>query len=315
MGLNVGAAASGSVDSFKKFSLSRFAYKHLFVIENKIEGAEMPSLFVLRGVFPFNEVQTFPIERDNSNTYYPELVDVNDVEIEFYETMDNLVWNFFGAWHNMIFAHNTKDNVVFNLPDKFKRNIYVFRLDTMTKEGETDMTRVFGYEYSGCFPKRISDYPLDMSDPGAVNLSITFSCDNVRRLKSGHGIGTPQMLDRASVQLGSNPIEGKIIENKSRDAERQQAELLWRETESKIEIKAAKDRANYELRKNTVDLGLWVQALLKAAAQTGINIATREAYYLARAALKKTGVTDIVRDVKGGVVSGIEKARAFPSQL
>lgn len=285
----MGSSVSGGFDSFKKFSSSRFAVKHLFVVESRVDGAELPSLFVLRGVFPFNEIQTFPLERDNSNVYYPELVDVADVEVELYETADNKVFDFFEEWYDMIFASNEKDDVVFNLPDLFKKTIYVFRLDTVGEEGKNEFTRVFGYEYSGCFPKRISDYPMDMSDPTMVTLSLTFSVDNVRRLKIGEGISNPNIGGSGTIPSAdpssltttglANPVP-KQNEDSLTPVEGVQGVDLGQKIQSKIQNKVREVKRSF----TGIGLAQWAAALVKAAAETGINIAEIDAYRMAIAA-------------------------------
>jgi hypothetical protein len=300
MGLNVGASTAGGFDGFQKFSMSRFAYKHLFVVESNIEGAELPSLFVLRGVFPYSEIETFPLERDNSNIYYPEISDVPDMELELYETMDNQVFDFFENWYNKIFASNERDDIVFNLPSLFKKNIYVFRLDTMGAEGSNEFTRVFGFEYSGCFPKRITDYPLDMSDPDAVTLGITFSVDNVRRLKNGEGVSEPSNTGgtfpntaKPQTTLASpdipNPEPAQVL-----PVEGAKGFDLGKKIEQKVKAKVE----GYKKQITSASIGVWAAALIKAAAATGINIAEREAYRMAYAAGKKYG------DIAGGVRQG-----------
>jgi hypothetical protein len=344
MGLQVGSAHSGNIDDFQKFALSRFAYKHLFVVESKVEGASLPSLFVSRGTFPFNEIQAYPVERNNSNIYYPELVDCSQLEIEFYESMDNAVSDFFETWSNMILNKTDKGDVVFNIPSKFKKDIYMFRLDTMPKGDSNEFARVFGYVYEDCFPIRITDYPLDMADPGVVSLGITFSCDNVRRLSSGHGITSPKILDRGAIRMDTsplnieqkpqpatqlvsdnpiqgknidqqikqqemvsdNPIQGKMNETESRDTQLKKAEALWLEKETNFRSAAADTQVRASAAR-AEGYGLWVSALLKAAAETGINIGIREAAYMAYAAAKKVGAEGIFGGGVGKVVTETKK--------
>lgn len=302
MGLNIGKESAGKFDSFQKLSMSRIAYKHLFVVETHEPGLEMPSLFVLRGVFPYNEVQTFPIERDNSNIYYPEITDVGDLEVEFYETMDNSVFDFFDVWSSKI---RNKEGI-FNLPDSFKRSVYAFRLDTMGKGDDNSFTKVFGLEYSGCFPKRISDYPFDMSDPNVVNLSITFSVDGVRRLGIGEGVNEPNASTNRTVP-SFDPEEARFergaeIESKksrlpvSSDLFDEQAmaersgKTTFAEKRERDFIKGLKAKGDaYATSLASKSTALWVEALIKAAARTGINLAKREAFYMAYAASKKYG--------------------------
>ena len=311
MGLNVGAYTSGRTDSFQKFSLSRFAYRHLFVIENKIEGTDLPSLFVLRGMFPMNEFASLSVERGNANTHYPDIQDIGDLDIEFYETMDNVVYDFFDNWNSRVYAKNTLNDVVYNVPSAYKRSIYVFRLDTMPKEGETDFSRVFGMEYAGCWPRKISDLTFDQSEAGVVNMSVTFSVDRAIRLKSGHGITTPEMVNREQIKMGSNPVEGLTRPLPSREQEVQTAEQEWRKLELELERKGIADRNRNIIERETIDRGLWVKALLTAAARTGINIALREAYYMAHAAAESVGSPNAASRISGGVRQGTNFIRTL----
>jgi len=242
MGLNVGTA--GNVDSYQKFSVSRFAYKHLFLVQTNIEGADIPSMFVLRGVFPFEFIQVAPIERNNSNIYYPELTDVNSVELEFYETMDNQIWNFFEKWYALIYKKDRHGDVLYNLPSNFKRDLLMFRLDTIQKEGRSDYTKVFGYKYTGVFPIRIGDYPADMSDVGVVTLPITFSVDNVERIQS------PDVEEAVMTDSAIDKLVGEIT----------WGEFLVRRADDEIAGKAK-----------------FIKALLKAAAHTGITMTANQA--------------------------------------
>lgn len=307
----MGAYTSGRTDSFQKFSLSRFAYRHLFVIENKVEGTDLPSLFVLRGTFPVNEFSSFSVERGNVNTHYPDIQDIADLDIEFYETMDNIVYDFFENWSKLIYAKNTMNEVVYSLPSAYKRNILVFRLDTMTEGNPFDFRRVFGMEYVGCWPRKMSDMVFDQSESGVVNMSITFSVDRSIRLKSGHGITAPEQVNREQIKMGSNPVEGLTRPLPSREQEVQAAEQQWRQFEVEMERKGVADRNRSIVQRETIDRGLWVKALLNAAARTGINIALREAYYMAHAAAEAAGSPNASSRIAGAVRQGINFSRTL----
>lgn len=256
MGLNVGSKSAGNINSFQKLSINRFAYRHLFVVESvdginssSKGGQSMPSLFVLRGTFPYRFINVASVERNNSNIYYPDVYDVNQLEIEFYETSDNIIWNYFEEWFESIFSD---DGQAYNLPSKFKRDIMMFRLDNTIPEGTQEFSRVFCYKYFNCFPIRISDYILDQSDPGVVTLGITFSADSVKRM-TGSDVLTQKSNDRSAMKLTGD---------------------------SDLNKKTAEARA--EAKSFVGDLvGEWTEAIIKAGINTGVNIAKREAAYMA----------------------------------
>lgn len=292
-------AAVGTSTSFDAFSKERFAYRHLFIVENKTSvgqdgRAAMPSLFIMRGNFPYNYINAFPVERNNSNIYFPELMDVDNLELEFYETADNQVFNYFTAWQDSMKVEQNDGSTVFSMPSVYKKNINMFRLDATIGASETDFRKVFGIEYQNCFPLRISSYPADASDPGSVNLTITFSVDNSKRITQG--VQTPM----ASVggPATDNPISSAkqqelttIIEKNKLDANeaRWDAQKFWSAVDMKASMYAQQSLAAYEIRKQTVDRALWFKAVAKAALYSGANITARELTYFAYTLANKQG--------------------------
>lgn len=153
-----------------EFAQTNFARAYLF----HVEGANIPSPYASGGTFPYVTFEAFTHHSGNSLSYHPGQNDVDDVEIEFYETEDNAVYNFFLDWQNQVFSDD--NDGTYNMDDEFKRRFKVVRLDGTH-------TGVWGLEYTGVWPKKISDYePSWENNSEVLKFSVTLSVDNVERI-------------------------------------------------------------------------------------------------------------------------------------
>jgi hypothetical protein len=250
MGLTVGTRGAGGYDSFARVAGSRMAVKHMFVVEDKGEG--MPSLFALRGVFPNEEVQSFSLEHGNGRIYYPESEDVEPLEVEFYETADNQVGDWYREWSDSMHAYDPDGDRLFALPSVYKRDIYVYRLDTRGDGVVFD--RVMGRKYAGCFPLRMSPYPFDMSTPDLMTLWVTLSVDGVGHMRTGES-GVSAAADPGLRAAPPDPVQPGAPGS----------------------AMAATGTAK------------WAAMLGRAAARTGVNLAEAEAMRMAYAAGSPVG--------------------------
>lgn len=122
---------------FEELSMKTPAMEYLFQLE--IPGAELNPLYVSGGTFPFMAIESSNHLYKNQNKSYPVIGDLTDVTVEIYETDDNVAWNFFNEWNDLMYwkdGRGLRDGT-YNVPEKYKRPIIIWRLGpTSVEEGK-----------------------------------------------------------------------------------------------------------------------------------------------------------------------------------
>lgn len=140
-------------------------------IENQSEHTKHLPLHVTSGTFPYKAFEDTNATKGNRRVYLPSFYDVSDVTINFVESESNIVWDWYNSWTNKLFF--SKKHSLFNLPSKYKKSFYVYRLSR-------DFSRVHALKYIGAYPKSLSDIEYDYSNNSELMIfSVTFSVDDV----------------------------------------------------------------------------------------------------------------------------------------
>lgn len=171
-----------------QFSATSFAKNNLFVVDSEftIGNTDKP-VYPARGVFPFPEIESEQVPHKNSYKYRPGRSQLQPIEVEFYETEDSRVWDYFERWHSLI--HN--DDGTYRLPSEYEKSMVAFRLDSRLR-------KVFGFYYENVWPMSISPYTPSADAMDVLQFTITFRANLVYRL--------------ATISLSSLSLEGQVEE-------------------------------------------------------------------------------------------------------
>lgn len=199
---------------FKEFAKTQFAKNWAFMIEDRFAKDTGATIFALNGVFPFQQFESFQHHDGNSFKYYPMVNDVPDFQVTFYEAEDLRSFTFFLDW----IAKIARDDGTYSLPATYKKPYTVFG-----QNGKNES--IYGYEYTGVWPKEITPWEPSGEDKNITTFTVTFSADNVRRLKA---TGVSDVFSEVSnkVQLSFRPDPN----------------IAWSEAQTAARLKTAQTR-------------------------------------------------------------------------
>lgn len=130
---------------------------------------------------PFLQYETDKEKYGNSFWYYSKSVDIGNLTFEIIEMEDGKTRDYLERWQSMMLAtidpysaeiHARRDVVAFNPPNVYKRNLYMYRLDTLKNT-------VYFDKYSGYFISGIEEISSDYESSGFLKYSVTLTGDNI----------------------------------------------------------------------------------------------------------------------------------------
>jgi len=136
------------------------------------------SIFVKGGTYPYTVLESYSHLDANSVKYYAGPNDVEDVDLIIYETENNVAWNFFKTWNELVI----NPDGTYNLPSTYKKDFEVHRFRSSNTEAEQQEDRIANFKlgYEGAWPKRISDYTPDWDNRDVLIFTVTLSVDSVK---------------------------------------------------------------------------------------------------------------------------------------
>lgn len=159
-------------------SLPDPAANNLWFLSVPFTTGEVYHVLAERITAPFYKIAFRPRPADGSSDYFPEVSDIDGINVSFYETYDHRVTNWLNKWRKLI--RDEKGN--YGPPSLYKKDMLlrIYARDNLSSP-------VMSMTYIGCAPTDQTPFEFNYEDEtGRLIVEAQFSVDDMT-IEQGNG--------------------------------------------------------------------------------------------------------------------------------
>ena len=169
--------------------ITNFDWIAIVVNKNPGNNNELPWYYIDEITVPSPNFGSSPKFVEGKDKKYADMFSLNACTIKIYTDISGLAFNFCNDWVRSIY----RDDNLYQMPIAYKKDIYVFILDTTRKV-------VVDIQLLGCWPTSWADYQLTSGSSSALESSLTLSVDDYKMKYDVNAAAVTASIERITAE-------------------------------------------------------------------------------------------------------------------